>query len=339
MSDDKNNLGLPAHYTKAASSENTTTIGDKAYLRGVSAINTLARMTGMDDVVKQVSKIIASHLVASSIGYMGHKKNRPSRHMIFEGNPGTGKTTVARLMGDVFHGAGLLEKGHVVEAKGSDLIGEYIGHTGPKIKKLCDAAVGGILFIDEAYSLASERGDEFREEAVTELVSLMEQDREDYIAILAGYPDEMKGLLKSNPGLQSRIPYSVNFRDYNKMELERIFRGMAVERGMVFEQDVVSRIIGHLEDQKCKPERPFANGREVRNIVQYMADQANLDVFGDYKGINTLRQMMAIAAGSADVPDVVKIFVTHRNFDCYLQENDVDPVHQKMGFDLSPRSP
>lgn len=143
-------------------------------------------------------------------------------HMIFKGNPGTGKTTVARILGKLLKGMGVLEKGHVVEVERADLVGEYIGHTAHRVRENVKKALGGILFVDEAYSLARGGEKDFGKEAIDTLVKEMEDNRNKFILILAGYKHEMEYFLNTNPGLRSRFPIQIDFPDYTIEELLQI---------------------------------------------------------------------------------------------------------------------
>lgn len=201
-----------------------------------------------------------------------------SLHMSFIGNPGTGKTTVARIVGQILGAMGTLPSGHVVETDRSGLVAEYAGQTAPKTNKLCDAAVGGVLFIDEAYSLIDASGDDaYGREAIQTLLKRMEDDRENMAVILAGYCDEMNQMIRSNPGLSSRINTEIEFDDYEPADLGRIFETMC--DGNQYNLPAAARhrlLIGfqHLYEQR---DRHFGNGRLVRNAfedtVRQLADR------------------------------------------------------------------
>ncbi len=315
-------------------------IGDnQAYERGLRALNILGNMTGLADVVEQISQIIASNIVEGELSLSARLLNTQSRHMLFQGNPGTGKTTAARLMGDIFRASDILDKGHLIEAKGSQLIGQYVGQTAPKVKKLCEKAYGGVLFIDEAYSLVAE-GQSFGADALAELISIMEDKRDDFIVILAGYPNEMKKLMEFNPGLTSRVPYSINFRDYTEAELQTIIRKMGSERKVAFEQGLVPRLSEHLMSTKQNSEAVFGNARDARNIVQHMIDAASMDFFGSKRGVPRLREIMSMASGRKEVPVMDEVVIGHRHFDAFLESKGGLPAKTfQMGFDLRPHYP
>src|SRR5699024_5379904 len=163
----------------------------------------------------------------------GLKAGKQVLHMMFKGNPGTGKTTFARLIGKLFYKMNVLPKGHLIEAERADLVGEYIGQTAQKTRDLIKKAAGGILFIDEAYSLSRGGEKDFGREAVDTLVKAMEDHKHQFILILAGYPEEMQRFLRLNPGLPSRFPHRFHFDDFSPAELLEIFLRQADELGYV----------------------------------------------------------------------------------------------------------
>ncbi len=189
-------------------------------------------------------------------------------HMVFRGNPGTGKTTVARLLGNIFREIGVLEKGHVVEVSRADLIGEYIGQTGPLVQKKVAEALDGILFIDEAYSLmygAMPGSSGYGAEAIATLLKLMEDNRDRLIVIVAGYRDEMDQFIESNPGLKSRFTKTVDFPDFSAFELSQIFERFTKEYGYKLSADAASLIPKMIDAKKAKQTEHFGNARFIRN--------------------------------------------------------------------------
>ncbi|AFS78530.1 stage V sporulation protein K [Gottschalkia acidurici 9a] len=187
-------------------------------------------------------------------------------HMIFRGNPGTGKTTVARIIGKMFKEMGLLKNGHLVEIERANLVGEYIGHTAGKVKKEIKRALGGILFIDEAYSLARGGEKDFGKEAIDALVKAMEDHKDELILILAGYGDEMDLFLDSNPGLRSRFPINLDFKDYSISELIEIAKKISCEKEYKLTDEAINKLKRVLAQ---KPDsRTNGNARLVRNIIE-----------------------------------------------------------------------
>lgn len=190
-------------------------------------------------------------------------------HMIFKGNPGTGKTTVARLLGKMFKEMNILEKGHTIEVERADLVGEYIGHTAQKTRQQISRAIGGILFIDEAYSLARGGAKDFGKEAVDTLVKAMEDHKNNLIVILAGYKDEIEWFLQTNPGLRSRFPIIIEFDDYSIEELIQIAEKMAQGREYKLSSDAVRKLKEILLKSQRDPNfNKMGNARLVRNILE-----------------------------------------------------------------------
>ncbi|SJZ60298.1 AAA family ATPase [Selenihalanaerobacter shriftii] len=189
-------------------------------------------------------------------------------HMIFKGNPGTGKTTVARIFGRLFKELGLLTKGHLNEVERADLVGEYIGHTAKKTKKAIDEALGGILFIDEAYSLARGGVRDFGKESIDALVKGMEDNRDNLVIILAGYPQEMESFLQTNPGLNSRFPIKVDFDDYTLEELIEIAELMLKKREYKLCKSAKHKLFRILSKARNEVGSEKGNARTVRNIIE-----------------------------------------------------------------------
>ncbi|KKC29691.1 stage V sporulation protein K [Caldanaerobacter subterraneus KAk] len=187
-------------------------------------------------------------------------------HMIFKGNPGTGKTTVARILGKLLKGIGVLEKGHVVEVERADLVGEYIGHTAHRVRENVKKALGGILFVDEAYSLARGGEKDFGKEAIDTLVKEMEDNRNKFILILAGYKHEMEYFLNTNPGLRSRFPIQIDFPDYTIEELLQIAEVMVKNRQYKLTESAKRKLMKILI--KNDASREMGNARMVRNIIE-----------------------------------------------------------------------
>lgn len=188
-------------------------------------------------------------------------------HMIFKGNPGTGKTTVARILGKLFKEVGVLPKGHLVEVERADLVGEFIGHTAQKTREQIKKAIGGILFIDEAYSLARGGEKDFGKEAIDVLVKGMEDHRDNLILILAGYQDEMDWFVETNPGLRSRFPIHISFPDYSNRELQSIADLMLQQREYFLSSGAREELRFIIEKEHKRHEHS-GNARLVRNLIE-----------------------------------------------------------------------
>ncbi|MGG5253691.1 stage V sporulation protein K [Neobacillus sp. SM06] len=229
----------------------------------------LGTLVGMEEMKRMIKEIYAWIYVNKKREEMGLKARKQALHMMFKGNPGTGKTTVARLIGKLFLKMNVLSKGHLIEAERADLVGEYIGHTAQKTRDLIKKAQGGILFIDEAYSLGRGGEKDFGKEAIDTLVKHMEDKQHEFILILAGYSREMDYFLTLNPGLHSRFPLVIDFPDYDVHQLMEIAKRMLIEREYSFSHEAERKLKEHLTWAKgmLGPVR-FSNGRYVRNIIE-----------------------------------------------------------------------
>lgn len=229
----------------------------------------MSSLVGMDEMKKMVKEIYAWIFINKKREEQGLKAGKQALHMMFKGNPGTGKTTVARLLGKLFLQMNVLSKGHLIEAERADLVGEYIGHTAQKTRDLIKKSIGGILFIDEAYSLARGGEKDFGKEAIDTLVKHMEDKQHEFVLILAGYSKEMDHFLSLNPGLYSRFPLVVDFPDYTVDQLMEISSKMMVEREYVFSPEAERKLRDHLLAVKMDSyPGKFSNGRYVRNIIE-----------------------------------------------------------------------
>ena len=197
----------------------------------------------------------------------GLKPIPTSYHAVYTGNPGTGKTTVARLMGRIYKSLGVLKKGHLIECDRAALVGEYVGQTAPRTNAVIDSALDGILFIDEAYSLVKEHED-YGREAIETLLKRMEDDRNRIIVIVAGYPEEMDRFIRSNPGLQSRFNRFIEFPDYSPQELCRIFALICRKNGLSLTPELKEKILHHFHDLHRERRENFGNARLVRNCFE-----------------------------------------------------------------------
>ena len=231
-------------------------------------IKELDRLVGMKEVKDLIYEIYALLHINQYRKEQGLKADKQVLHMIFKGNPGTGKTTVARIVGRLFKEMGVLSKGHLVEVERADLVGEYIGHTAQKTREHIRKAMGGILFIDEAYSLARGGEKDFGREAIDTLVKGLEDHKNDFILILAGYSNEIDDFMNSNPGLPSRFPIQVRFPDYQLDELMQIAQMMLEDREYQLSHYARQKLRKHLQKEMDYSKQTFSNARYVRNIIE-----------------------------------------------------------------------
>jgi stage V sporulation protein K len=228
----------------------------------------MANLIGLEEMKKMVKEIYAWLYINKKREEQGLKAGKQVLHMLFKGNPGTGKTTVARLLGKLFFQMNVLSKGHLIEAERADLVGEYIGHTAQKTRDLVKKAMGGILFVDEAYALARGGEKDFGKEAIDTLVKHMEDKQHDFVLILAGYSREMDHFLSLNPGLKSRFPVVLDFPDYSVDQLMEISKRMLSEKEYQFSMDAEFTLKNHLRELLQQQPKSFSNGRYVRNVIE-----------------------------------------------------------------------
>jgi len=238
-------------------------------------LDKLDHLIGLAGVKKEVNSLINMLRIKKIRDDRGFKTANVSKHLVFLGNPGTGKTTVARLVSGIYKQLGVLEKGQLVEVDRGGLVAGYVGQTAIKTREKIDEAMGGILFIDEAYTLAK-GGTDFGQEAIDTILKAMEDNRENFVVIVAGYPGPMESFLESNPGLKSRFNKNIIFEDYSQQELFSIFKLFCNEYGMELSFDGVQYLEQHLKNLCMNKPENFANGREMRNLFETaIANQAN----------------------------------------------------------------
>ena len=231
-----------------------------------NAYQKLESMIGLEEVRSVITSAIDYARVQTLYEKSGVSCSEMTRHMVFYGNPGTAKTTCARLYASIMKDNGLLKKGHLVEVGRKDIVSKYLGGTAPLIKEYFEKADGGVLFIDEAYSLVDEKKGLYGDEAINTIVQEMENRRDSVVVILAGYPEEMKSFLSRNPGLRSRISFHVHFRDYTDYELLEILKLFIKESGMNLDQDAENKLLKIFDN--AKREKDFGNGRFSRNLFE-----------------------------------------------------------------------
>ncbi len=234
----------------------------------LSGMEQLESLVGIDDVKRQIKEIVAQIVSAAGMS----ASERPAIHMRFVGNPGTGKTTVARIVGKILKEKGILSEGNFFECSGLDLCGRYVGETAPKTAGICRDAYGSVLFIDEAYSLYREdgfMGRSYGTEAIDTLIAQMENHRDDFVVIMAGYPDEMQKLMEANAGLAGRMPYTVTFGNFTRGQLYEIFAKL-VKRNFAYSQEVLALAEQYFNalPEEVLSAKDFGNARFARNLFE-----------------------------------------------------------------------
>lgn len=239
-------------------------------------IDKLQLLTGLNTVKSTVQELVNIAKIGQIQAQVGIKAPTITRHLVFTGSPGTGKTTVARIIGEIYKDLGVLSKGHFIEVDRTGLVGEYLGQTAPKTANVIQSAMGGVLFIDEAYSLVpKDKNDMYGQEAISTLLKMMEDHRDDLVVIVAGYQEEMQRFIHSNPGLKSRFSKSIHFEDYSVKELTRIFQEDCKRYGYIVGPETVETLYRLISQFEAKIGE-LGNGRFVRNIFdRCVANQCN----------------------------------------------------------------
>lgn len=270
------------------------------------ALAELERMVGLEPVKRQVKALSAQLNMARLRAGQGLPVQPPKRHFVFSGPSGTGKTTVARILGRVFYALGLLGGDHLVEAQRSDLVGEFLGQTAVKANELIDSALGGVLFVDEAYALSNtgySKGDAYGDEALQVLLKRAEDNRDHLVVILAGYPEGMDRLLATNPGLSSRFTTRVDFPSYRPLELTAIGEVLAAANGDLWDEEALDElrsISGHVVDQSWIDE--LGNGRFLRTLYEKSCAYRDLRLSG-YAGTPTREDLATLR-----LPDLMQAY-------------------------------
>ena len=267
-----------------------------------SAYDELQDMIGLKEAKSVIQKALNYYKMQKLYEEKGLKRDTPAMHMVFKGNPGTAKTTAARLFARIMKDNGLLSKGQLVEVGRGDLVGKYVGWTAQTVQSKFKAAIGGVLFIDEAYSLVDDRSGSFGDEAINTIVQEMENHREDVVVIFAGYPHEMEKFLQKNPGLRSRIAFHVPFEDYDAEELCKIAALIGKNKGISLEDAALQKLGTIFET--ARKQSDFGNGRYVRNVLeQAKMNQASRLLEYDFDDITT-EEITTIKAVDIVIPEI-----------------------------------
>jgi probable Rubsico expression protein CbbX len=260
-------------------------------------------LVGLRPVKQRIREIAALLIVERARKTLGLSHDAPTLHMSFTGNPGTGKTTVALRMANILHRLGYVRKGHLVSVTRDDLVGQYIGHTAPKTREVLKRAMGGVLFIDEAYYLYRPDNErDYGQEAIEILLQVMENNREDLVVILAGYADRMDRFFQSNPGFRSRIAHHLDFPDYGDAELLSIAEIMLERQNYRLDAEARDTMAGYIELRRQQPH--FANARSIRNALDRARLRQANRLFTAAKGPITAQELSTIQAEDISVSRV-----------------------------------
>ena len=239
-----------------------------------AALEELSQLIGLETVKEEVNSLVKVVKTNRQREKKGLKLDEKNLHLIFTGSPGTGKTTVARIIGKIYKALGVLDKGHTVEVDREALIGQYIGHTAPKTRKVIDKAMDGVLFIDEAYSLAPKDSEkDFGQEAIATLLKAMEDHRDSIAVIVAGYEQEMKHFIQSNTGLRSRFKRQIHFEDYTPSQLNEILLRRLEKTDYFLDEPAKELVRKHIQELYDERDERFGNAREMRNLSKRLTDK------------------------------------------------------------------
>jgi len=262
---------------------------------GVSEVITALdrELVGLKPVKRRIREIAALLLVEKLRREHGLGSEPPTLHMSFTGNPGTGKTTVALRMAEILHRLGYIRTGQLISVTRDDLVGQYIGHTAPKTKEVLKKAMGGVLFIDEAYYLyRPENERDYGQEAIEILLQVMETKRDDLVVILAGYADRMERFFTANPGFRSRVAHHIDFPDYTDEELFQIAEKMLEKQHYRFDKPAAAAFLEYIEARRRQPH--FANARSIRNALDRARLRQAVRLLEAHDGVKTVQDLLII---------------------------------------------
>lgn len=271
------------------------------------ALAALNELEGLQKVKEKVNQLIAEINISNMRKAENLRVHTKTHHLVFLGNPGTGKTTVARIMADIYYALGILSKGQLIEVKRSDLVAEYVGQTGPKTQKVIESAMGGVLFIDEAYDLYKKNNDkDYGMEAINALLKALEDNRDDFVVIVAGYKADMDEFLQSNDGLLSRFRNEVVFENYNGVQMFNIFAARCKKSDYVLGPGVEEFMHAYFEKlyRENIGVRSFANARTVRNVMDHVLERQELRLASTKTKLSRTDLMTITLDDLADLPHV-----------------------------------
>ena len=269
-----------------------------------AALAELNALIGLQDVKDYVRRYVNRARVNEERRERGMRVAETTNHCVFTGNPGTGKTTVARILARVFKGLGVVSAGQLVETDYSGLVAEYVGQTAQKTRDVIDRAMGGVLFIDEAYALADKNRGSFGQEAIDTLLKAMEDHRGDFVVIAAGYADLMKDFVNSNPGLESRFQNFIEFDDYNSAELLAIFAAMCEKNGYVVDSGARASLAALFDEVVAGKDEGFANAREARKVFDLATEAQATRLCEDLGDLDSADENTLALITAADIENV-----------------------------------
>lgn len=276
-----------------------------------SSFDYFDNLIGLDAPKQYIKKMISYFEVRHIAEQRGKTTGNITRNLCFVGNPGTAKTTVARIYAKILSDKGIIKNNKFIECSRADIVSKYVGHTAKNVKTIVSKAKGGVLFIDEAYSLVENSEGGFGDEAINALVTEIENNRSNLTIIIAGYPEKMRQFLDSNPGLKSRFPYTINFPDYSVEELYRISEKIAAENGYTFDPNVHDKLIKIF--QKAISVKDYGNGRYARNVVEQAELNKAVHLSGKYNNLNELSDNQLFTLSEAEFEEIE--FIENRKSD------------------------